>query len=157
MIHMVDTEFIEGSGELLPDVKPLWEQLRDYHIDKTDCFKDSYIKTFEERIASIQSHQIAALGVVLVKAKDKNRFIGYCISTVKKDLTGEIDSIFIEEEYRGYSIGNNLMQRSLTWLKSQNAKHIELTVGSGNETVFHFYERFGFRIRRTTLQQVDVI
>lgn len=154
---MPDIEYIEGPEELLFEVKPLWEKLRDYHISKTEYFKDSYVKTFEERIKILKREPVAEMRVVLVKDNDTHRFVGYCISTVKEDATGEIDSIFIEEEYRGLGVGNELMQRSLAWLKAEGAKPIELTVGSGNESVFKFYGRFGFRVRRTALQQVDNI
>jgi ribosomal protein S18 acetylase RimI-like enzyme len=90
-------------------------------------------------------------------ALDGEKLIGYCISIASDFLgekRGEIYSIYVEPEYRGGIIGDNLMERALKWINGRGARRIVLAVGAGNEAVFAFYARFNFYPRITVLQQV---
>ena len=44
------------------------------------------------------------------------KHIGYCISTINLELVGEIESLYLEKEYRNQGIGEELMNRALTYL-----------------------------------------
>jgi len=68
------------------------------------------------------------------------------------DETGEIDSVFIKPEYRKKGVGNMLMEASLNWIKTNNVKLIRVAVSVGNEEVFGFYAKYGFKPRLTVLQ-----
>ena len=79
--------------------------------------------------------------------------MGYCISGIDQDGIGEIESIFIAEEFRGQNVGEALMQHALHWLNDQGVTSKVIDVAVGNERVFKFYARFGFFPRVTKLKQ----
>ena len=68
---------------------------------------------------------------------------------------GEIESIYIEPDYRGSGIGDNLMKRALRWMDEYPVDKKVLTVGAGNEEVFAFYSRHNFYPRTTILEQIE--
>ena len=80
--------------------------------------------------------------------------MGYCISSIKRDGLGEIDSIYIESDYRRKGIGDNLMNRALQWLKESSADRIIVQVIVDNEEAFPFYQRYGFFPRSTIFMQI---
>lgn len=67
---------------------------------------------------------------------------------------GEIESIFIEKECRGFGLGDKLMTRALKWLDKNGADNKIIGVAEGNEKVLEFYKRYGFYKRTVILQQV---
>ena len=42
--------------------------------------------------------------------------IGYCVSIVSEKKEGEIESIFIEKDYRRHGIGDDFMKKALDWM-----------------------------------------
>ncbi len=93
------------------------------------------------------------LRVELAKTKAKQQLIAYCVSTITQDRTGEIDSIFVEEECRGEGIADQLMRNALAWMDQGQVKAKVLVVLWGNEKVHSFYKRYGFFPLSTTLMQ----
>lgn len=90
----------------------------------------------------------------MVRDVDKDIFVGYCISTINSEPAGEVDSFFVEEQYRKQGLGDKLMQRALEWLDINKAKTKIIVVAEGNENVLEFYRRYGFYKRRIVLEQV---
>jgi ribosomal protein S18 acetylase RimI-like enzyme len=84
---------------------------------------------------------------------DSGKLLGYCVSSIDKVQTGEIDSIFVGTECRELGIGATLMEKALEWLKSKGSRKNIVSVAVGNEKAFVFYEQFGFYPRRTLLEQ----
>ena len=80
--------------------------------------------------------------VDLVKDKDTGQYIGYCISTIDKEMIGEIDSLYVEKENRKHGIGSQLMEKNLEWLDKNKVKSKIVAVGDGNENVIDFYNEF---------------
>jgi diamine N-acetyltransferase len=79
--------------------------------------------------------------------------VGYCVSSLSEDKTGEIESIFLENGYRSQGIGTDLMLRALAWMDKDGATRKRVSVGNGNEEAWKFYEKFGFYPRMTVLEQ----
>lgn len=164
-IHMVlklsdfsmEISSICGGLELLPLVKPLWEALREHHgrISK-DFSKSIRQRTFDERLADFESkasnHNFR---IELIKVNPSQPPIGYCISSVSNELVGEVESIFIEETYRGRHIGDILMKNALNWMDEHGIKTKRINVAAGND-VLGFYEKYGFKVRSHILEQVDL-
>ncbi len=145
--------YIAGNEELLNRIKPLWEGLNAIHQAKSVHFKAHYAGfTFEARQnALLKTASEGRLRVIL--AYDGERLIGYCVASVA-DETGEIDSIFVSEAFRGKGIASRLMERALDWLKAKGAAKIALKVSVGNEDVLGFYAKHGFYPRLLELQHV---
>jgi diamine N-acetyltransferase len=142
-------EIIEKDRKHLIEIKPLWEELNNYHGQLSTNFKEHFNSfTFEKRINKLINKENISVFI----ASDSGTYIGYCIVTAEKNR-GEIDSIYIKTNYRGQRIGYKLMQKALERLNKLNLNEIDIYVAEGNEQVFSFYEKFGFKNRFTVLQK----
>ena len=153
---MINVEYIEGSQEVLYLIQHLWERLKDYHQNKSRYFADTYAnKRFQDRINELTDNSKVGMKVNLVKDKDTGQYIGYCISTINKEMIGEIDSLYVEKEYHKQGIGSKLMERALEWLDKNKVKSKIIAVGDGNENVIDFYNHYGFQVRKIILEQIS--
>lgn len=90
-------------------IKDLWKGLNAHHFLMSSNFKQFYADlTFEKRIESLNQRD----RVITFIAQNSGETIGYCIASID-DLVGEIDSIFIQEQYRRTGIGTELLNFSL--------------------------------------------
>lgn len=145
--------YLTGNEKLLDEIKELWEGLNLIHLEKSSNFKNHYAaNTFEKRKEVLLSKANKG-SIFVVLAQDKQKNIGYCVSTVN-DGVGEIESIFIHSSYRKLGIGNQLMQKSLDWIEKNHPKKVIVTVSVGNEEAFSFYQRFGLYPRVTQLEMI---
>jgi len=138
-------------------VEPLWQKLRAYHSPLLAGFPGAKPPfNFEPRKQEILAKaEPGKIRVELVSAASDRSDIAYCISTVSKDGQGEIDSMFVEEAFRGRGIGSELVRRALAWLAGAGATSRVVTVAHANEEALAFYKRFGFEPRMILLQQND--
>lgn len=152
---MNNFKFVTGNIELLDFVQPLWEKLNKHHKDNSNYFPDRFINLkFEVRKNKFVSDNNLGVKVDLIKDVERDLYIGYCISTINKELIGEIDSLFVEKEYRKYGLGDELMNRALEWLNNHQVKTKIIGVAEGNENVLEFYKRYGFYKRDIILEQI---
>ena len=152
---MEDMILIETSRRDLKLIKSLWEKLNDHHRKQKSDFKDHYENfTFSERAEVLLKKSNAGdMHIGLVKGKYSGILVAYCITTISEDGEGEIDSIYVEKEFRGQGLGDELMKCSLGWLDKNSVKVRKVTVAKGNSESISFYERYGFRTRAITLEQ----
>lgn len=152
---MDNFEYINGGRELLDFVQPLWEKLKKHHEDSSQYFSEKHKKnSFEIRKRKFTDDKSTLVNIDLIKDCGKNMYIGYCISTLDKNSTGEIDSLYVEKEYRKHGFGHVLIKRGLEWLDSNKAETKIIAVAEGNESVLNFYEHYGFYKRRIILEQI---
>lgn len=146
--------YLSGGKELLDQVRPLWEKLNVYHRQHATHFADQFDRlTFDVRKQKFLSDEAIKVRVDLVKGKKDNECVGYCVSTITDGNMGEIDSLYVESDYRQYGIGDRLMRLSLSWFGENRVDHCIISVAEGNEHLFSFYERYGFYPRRTVLER----
>ncbi|MGA9188133.1 MAG: GNAT family N-acetyltransferase [Methanosarcina sp.] len=151
---MINVEYVEGGQESIYLIQPLWQNLRIHHINKSKRFAYIYVnKTFQDRVNELTADKVS-MKVNLVKDEDTGQYIGYCVSTIDKEMIGEISSLYVEKEYRKRDIGNELMKRALEWLDKNKVKSKRTVVAEGNEEVIDFYNHYGFYIRKIILEQV---
>jgi ribosomal protein S18 acetylase RimI-like enzyme len=79
--------------------------------------------------------------------------VGYCVCSITREKVGEIESIFVEAEYRSRGIGTGLMKQALEWMDRSGAEKKRVFVADGNEQAYGFYRRFGFSPRMMMLEQ----
>lgn len=145
-IHNMKIVVIEKCD--VTQVQPLWEELNALHLEKSSNFRKHFESlTFEKRIENLLAKEHIIIYVVEV---DSN-LVGYCIATVNGQV-GEIDSLYIKQEYRGNRLGERLINQALSWLNQQGCNEINIYVAEGNESVLSFYENFGFKERFRVLQ-----
>lgn len=136
--------FTTGGAELLPRVRPLWEALNRYHGERSTHFADEFAGfkfSFRERRFREKAGR-GALRVELAAPSGEGE-AAYCISSVSPDGAGEIDSLFVEERFRGRGIGGELMRRALGWMDEMGATSRIVVVAEGNERAHAFYAKFG--------------
>jgi ribosomal protein S18 acetylase RimI-like enzyme len=155
--HLVNKpriKYVHGDGGMLDEIKVLWETLNRHHLSVSPYFKDYYLTlTFEERKRAILQRASGGEVRVDLALDASGELVGYCVSSIDRWLTGEIDSIFVGAKYRGQGIGRALMEKALAWLNGKGAKKKIVSVAVGNEQAYGFYSRFGFLPRRTLLEQ----
>ena len=154
LVNKPKIKYVHGDGGMLDEIKVLWETLNRHHLSVSPYFKDYYLTlTFEERKRAILQRASGGEVRVDLALDASSELVGYCVSSIDRWLTGEIDSIFVTAKYRGQSIGRALMEKALAWLNGKGAKKKIVSVAVGNEQAYGFYSRFGFLPRRTLLEQ----
>jgi diamine N-acetyltransferase len=132
---------------------PFWKKLRQHHKERSTNFSEEINQmSWEERKAHLQEK--TQTGAILVQtAKDNGRMIGYCISSVTEKKTGELESIYVDKEYREHHIGDYFMKAAMAWMDTKGTKQRIIGVAVGNEEAFGFYEKYGFYPRTTILRR----
>ncbi len=139
----------------LDAVRPLWEKLRAHHSPLLSRFSgESPPFIFGPREQEILTKAEAGkIRVELVSTGLEAADIAYCVSTVSAGGRGELDSMFVEECFRGRGIGSELVRHALAWMESLGASSKVVTVAHANDEALAFYKRFGFHPRTILLQQ----
>jgi ribosomal protein S18 acetylase RimI-like enzyme len=156
MSAAVPTFAYRAVGEdSLEAVRPLWEKLRAHHSLLLSRFTGErppfdFGPRKQELLAKAATGKIR---IELVSVDSAAANIAYCVSTVSAGGRGELDSMFVEERFRGRGIGSELIRRALAWLGSMGASSKVVTVAHANEEALAFYKRFGFHPRTILLQQ----
>jgi ribosomal protein S18 acetylase RimI-like enzyme len=147
-------KYTSGNQTMLDDIGALWEKLNLHHLDCSENFKDHFrAMTFERRKAELlQKTRHGELRVDMA-LDETGQPIGYCVSSIDKAKTGEIESIYIEKDYRRLGIGDTLMKNALSWMDEKGAEKKTVVVCVGNEQAFGFYVKYGFAPRKTLLEQ----
>ncbi|MBN2899334.1 MAG: GNAT family N-acetyltransferase [Clostridia bacterium] len=128
-------------------VKPLWNKLSAYHKTVSEYFSEDFEKdTYGTRKEIISKKEY----VQIILAYEGETMIGYIIASMDKKQ-GEIESLFVDESYRGLEIGDRLMTLSREWIKRFKPESIKVSVAYGNQ-VISFYEKHGFLPRSIILK-----
>jgi ribosomal protein S18 acetylase RimI-like enzyme len=139
-----------GGVELLDRVEPLWSQLRGHHADLSPQWSASLLATsFKQRRADLLGK--TARGLLVSLATWRGQDIGYCVSTITSDATGEVDSLYVVPSHRGSGVGHALMSTAMDWFSGQAARSIVVEVISGNDAAQQFYAHYGFLPRTVRL------
>jgi ribosomal protein S18 acetylase RimI-like enzyme len=120
------------------------DKLHEYHNSKSKYFSGSYPRlTFEERIEEYKKNsKIGEYRIELLTDSETNNIIGFCIAYSKK-ISGKLEVLFVDEQYRRKGLGVKLMDSAMEWFSENHITDIELTVVYGNEAV-SFYQKLGF-------------
>ncbi|MBN2434670.1 MAG: GNAT family N-acetyltransferase [Spirochaetes bacterium] len=134
-------------------IRELWEELNKIHYNDSVNFKNYFESfTFDQRIKAFESIEDKNIRIEIVQIKDE--IIGYCISTITKE-TGDIQSLFVDSEYRSHGFGEKLVNNALAWFRSAGCNSYQVTVAEGHESVFGFYKKMGFYPRKTVLEYIN--
>jgi GNAT superfamily N-acetyltransferase len=149
----LEVEYGVLDPEQIDLIRPLWERLNAHHACISTNFSEELrARRFQDRKSQLLGDD-KRLHILLVSPSGAKNPIAYCIASVTPSGEGEIDSMFVEEEYRGRGIGTNLMKRSLTWLDESSATTKSVVVLFENDEALNFYARFGFYPRNVNLIQ----
>lgn len=148
---------IEKGMDEIELIRPLWEQLNLVHLEKSIYFKKKYKEfTFDKRMESIDKKaKDCNMKLDILFDSESGNYIGYCLSSIKEEL-GEIESIYIDRNYRKSGLGGKLMESALKWFESNNISNIQINVVYANDDALPFYERYGFHIGNYTLKKNNI-
>ena len=136
-------------------IRFLWNKLNEHHRSNARVFWDHNTQwTFDDR--KIYFTRLAGTGQLRIDlAFDpvSGQYVGYCVSSLSPDMTGEIESVYVDVAYQSQGIGTSLMNLALTWLDTNGSVRNRVSVADGNEKAFAFYRKFGFHPRMTVLEQ----
>lgn len=151
----MNVNYIELNEEQIDLIKPLWDELRNYHGKLSTHFPERYIMVkFEDRREEIlKKSKNGTLKIDLVEDKNTASYVGYCISSISEENVGEVDSIYLTEKYRSSGIGSTLMGRAINWMDEKGVETKKIVVAVGNEDLLSFYERYNFFPRHLILEQ----
>lgn len=147
-------EFIMGGIELIDKIEEMWSKLNTHHSSISPFFKGDFnnFRFTERKQALIEKAKSGRIRIALFLSDNKPQ--GYCIASVE-DKEGEIDSIYINNEYRKKGIGSRLMSECMDWLKENGSERIKVAVVYGNEDAHGFYGKFGLFPRVTYLTTLN--
>lgn len=152
---MTNLEYRPLAPEEIESIAPLWNELNTHHAAHSTYFAEDFRKlSFEERIRRLRDGRDHIRTIVAV-APDGHP-VGYAIGSITETHTsprGELDSMYVETEWRGYGVGKELARRILDWLEEQDVSNIIIAVAAGNEEVLEFYDSLGFVPRAITLRR----
>lgn len=155
---MSQIKYISGDHQLLDRIEPLWEKLNQHHQSISTFFPEAFSEfTFTARKQSLlEAVGTGELYVDIAVEKIIDRDIGYCISTAFPESVGELESIYVEDDFRRLGIAKEMVKRSLEWMDRFEVKEKKVVVAFGNENAFDFYAKFGFYPRSTVLRQKNL-
>jgi len=154
---MTKIEYTHTDEQGLDLIAVLWQKQLEYHKALSRHFSGYLDKmNFSLRKEGLlERSRGGAIRADLARDADTGELVAYCISTISGDRQGEIESIYVEPDYRGSGIGDDLMKKTLHWMDEYPVSRKVLAVGAGNEEVFAFYSRYNFYPRTTILEQVE--
>jgi ribosomal protein S18 acetylase RimI-like enzyme len=155
---MANIEYIEIDEKDFDLTETLRQKLIDYHKERSEHFSERYatMNVSQRNQVLLEKATSGGIRIDLAKNADTGELVSYCISTISKDKQGEIESIYVEADYRGSGIGDELMKRALRWMDEHSVVKKILEVGAGNEEVIAFYSRHNFYPRTIILEQVNI-
>jgi len=148
-----DVTILEGSGELLRRIQPLWAELRLHHAAMGHLWRDEFLASdFDKRCAGLLAKSKGGGIQVLLAVHRASGEVGYCVSTVDSERHGEIDSLFVLDAFRRQGIARTMLTSAMCWLTDRDAKPIRVSILAGNDEAVKLYEQLGFQPRTLWMQ-----
>ncbi len=151
-----ETEFICGGIELIDRIKEMWYQLNLHACKRSPFFSEHFAeRTFQLRKEELVSKaKSCRLRIEIARDMVATRDLGFCASSLDYFGNGEIESLFVDDEARRRGVGDLLMRRTLEWMRDQGARSTAVFTVYGDESIFSFYARYGFRPKMVMLETV---
>jgi hypothetical protein len=108
--EIVSIKYQEIGPTELEVIRSLWEKLKAHHIPLSPHFaarRDA--RSFDDRKQELMAKSAPGmLRVDLACAGVQEAPVAYCVASLCSDGTGEIDSLFVDQDYRRHGIGTVL-------------------------------------------------
>ena len=151
---MLDIEYTVSDHKDIDIIGPLWEKLNQHHHVRSPHYARHFAHmTFDLRKQTLlEKASKGVMRIDIAKDTDTGAIVGYCLSIISEKKEGEIESIYVEKNYRLKGIGDKFMKKAMDWMDSQSVIKRTIAVATGNEEVFTFYSRYDFHPRIYILQ-----
>lgn len=156
-------EIIEYEEKYNEEIKKLLVELQEYiaSIDKegyniiTKEFKEAYFKKTMEEVNKYEGK--------IFLAKEEDKIIGLIISLINNDeeetydfkapKRGRITELIVSKDYRSSKVGQKLLNKMETYLKSVGCKGILIDCFAYNTNAENFYQQNGYFARNIELMK----
>ena len=150
------------AKESLESLKPLWISLHYHHAEVAPQLGSirSEEASWQTRLGEYVGWLELPSSFIIVAELDK-QFIGYAFVRIREGKSatwnvpkqiGEIETLSILPEFRGFGVGVGLLECVYAELKKDNVDEVSLGVIATNQAAIRFYEKQGFE---TTLQYMN--
>ena len=152
MVRKANKEDIKRIIELLHQVNMVHYMLR------PDLFKPYTTKYSAQELASLLEDESKPIFVF-----DDGTVLGYAFCQVSEILDNQllkdiktlyIDDICVDENARGKHVGKALYEYVRNYARSIGCNNITLNVWEGNDAAYHFYEKMGMQVQKTTMEVI---
>lgn len=150
-------EIIEWDSMDIDAIQPTWEELTVHHAETSKYFREFFSNyPFEVRKSKLEKG--ASGGKVkidlLIDSSTKSVY-GHCLSIIRGDSSGELESLYINPKARGLSFGKLFVERALIWFEDEGVDKIGIEVAVGNDDVLNFYQKFGYYTFSYNLKKIN--
>ena len=151
-------KIIEYNDKYLEDVKDLLVELEEYIISIDADDLDQLHPDYRDKMAKLDLEEVKnnngkcylaidnekAVGLIMgyVRYYDENDYLDY-----KCPKSGEISELIISKDYRGKSIGKQLIDKMEEYFKEIGCEFVFLDVFAYNKSAINFYEKKGYHPR----------
>ena len=145
---MKEIEIIQPKIDNQVEINNLAKQVHKLHVNwNPDMFLDVEQVIPIERLERLLETE----SIYIAKLKDK--IIGYIIINIKEKDDGiiryrkilNIDTLCVDEEYRGLGIGTKMLEFAKRIGKEKNCTDMRLAVNPNNKNAIKVYENFGMK------------
>jgi len=121
-----------------------WESLEEIKKTESEELKKDFRNSKKKIFVAVLEEKI--IGFIKISFLGKNPYI--------KTKRGEIDELFVLEDYRKKGIGKALIKKGFFLFKSKEIKLISISVISNNIPTLKIYEKLGFKesVKRMNLK-----
>lgn len=139
----------------LPAIQALNQKLFEKEVnDYDDTLKVSWPQT-EDGERYFRNIIINGYAVV---AEVEDGIVGYLAGSINArsyctTRCGEIDNIFVDQEFRNFGIGTVLVENFLQYCKDQGIRQVKVTAYFANSQAIDFYKNSGFSEYELTLKK----
>lgn len=140
--YKVLVETLNGKVHGLEDlylISDIFDKQQKFHYSLDVPCKDRFL---EYTLDDVSDYIESCDNSIIIVALYDDIIVGF-INIINYDNDSSIEDIFVDEKYRGMSIGSELMRRGLDWMKDKSIKRLNVNIIKGNEKVFKFYSKFG--------------
>ena len=128
-----------------------------------NVFRDSFVDTFGHLYRAEDLGEFLATKTAdafrrelddprfeFILAEDEEQIAGYVklgppeLPVDSPPDTVELCQLYVLKPWHGSGVAKELMNRALGWVRSEGARHVELSVYVDNHRARRFYERYGF-------------
>jgi diamine N-acetyltransferase len=150
---MTNIRITEGDTALLESIAPLWRRLARHHAGISVNFSGEFsaMRWPRRRADLLEKAAIGSLYIALAEDAAGKKLVGYCVAVINSHGCGEIESLYVDDAFRGCGVGTALVDKIMVWFDRKKAESTSVNVAIGNESAFRFYRQWGFYPRVTSL------
>lgn len=127
----------------------MWGKLSDHHKNLVGYMSPSF--RYREIMNRYFREDLANSSVQILVAIEGEEVVGFIRGELKANsrlfdggMYGYISDIYVEEDFRGLDIADELLRETVYWFKGSGIDIIRLNVNPENYRAIGFYEKFGF-------------